>query len=394
MTCNIVLKISVSRTQYLSQIEKSFEITPICALLGPRQCGKTTLSKQYQENNPGPFFVFDLEDDDHLTALENPKLALRHITSGTIIIDEIQSRPELFSYLRVFIDQNTDVKMLILGSASQELIRQSSETLAGRISYLEITPFSIYEITDTLQLWLRGGFPRSYLASSDDNSFGWRKSYIQTFLEKDIPAMGFNVTTQKVRQFWSMLCDYHGNIFNASALGNALDLNYKTVQRYLDILTGTFMVRTLQPWFANISKRQVKSPKIYFRDSGIMHTLLGIKDQHSLSLSSKVGASWEGFAMEEVIRYLNIDRHDCYFWATPSGAEVDLLIKKPEAMHAFEFKYSTKPKVSQSMIASIQSLGLEKMTVIVPGNSSYDLHDQVHVVGLDSLTHLGINAIP
>jgi len=277
--------------------------------LGPRQCGKTTLAMQYVKHNTNmPVHLFDLEDPEHLNAFESPKLLLQHL-DGLIVIDEIQFRPDLFPYLRVLVDQKPSLQLLILGSASQALIRQSSETLSGRISYIEMKPFSLLEIPNTQQLWIRGGFPKSYLATTDSDSFYWRREYIRTFLEKDIPNLGFNLNPQLIRRLWMMLTDYHGNLFNASELGRSLDLNHKTVKHYLDILSGTFMIRQLQPWFANVSKRQVKSPKIYFRDSGLLHTLLNIHTEQQLAISTKLGASWEGLALQQVTHIFNFLIH-------------------------------------------------------------------------------------
>jgi predicted AAA+ superfamily ATPase len=326
---------------------------------------------------------YDLEDPDDINAFENPKLVLEHL-KGLIVIDEIQLRPNLFPYLRVLVDRNKDVKLLVLGSTSQELIHQSSESLAGRISYIEVTPFSIKESDLGRPLWVRGGYPNSLLAVDELTSFGWRQSYIRTFLEKDIPSFGFLINAQLIRRFWTMLCDYHGNIFNASELGRALDLDHKTTKRYLDILTGTFMVRQLQPWFANISKRQVKSTKIYFRDSGIYHALLNIPNDDALTTSSKVGASWEGFALEQVIRLTKSEPQDCFFWSTQSGAEIDLLIVKGMEKKGFEFKYSNKPAVTKSMHVAMETLGLDDLTIIIPGSAHYFLTERIEVWGLQS----------
>lgn len=373
---------TIIRQYYLETIEARLRVNPICALLGPRQCGKTTLAKQWINKTDLPVHVFDLEDPDDTQALTHPKLTLEPL-EGLIIIDEIQRRPDLFPYLRVLVDRKPKLKLLILGSASQDLIRQSSETLAGRISYIEITPFSLQEVKEATQLWIRGGFAKSYLAENNEDSFRWRLDYIRTFLEKDIPSFGFNLSPQNMRRFWIMLCDYHGNIFNSAELGRSLDLDHKTVKRYLDILSGTFMIRTLQPWFENISKRQVKSCKIYFRDSGLLHGLLNLPSFEKLSTSRKAGASWEGFAMEEIIRFEKADSHNCFFWATQSGAEVDLYIIQDNKRSAFEFKYSNTPKITKSMHAAIETLKLDYLTVIIPGKAEYFLSEQVKVYGLE-----------
>lgn len=274
----------------------------------------------------------------HLAKLHDPQ-ALFQNCEGLIVIDEVQLRPNLFKILRVIVD-NSDKKFLILGSASLDLIRQSSETLAGRIAYLEMTPFSLPETQEIQKLWMRGGFPRSFLASTESNSYEWRQFYIKTFLERDIANFGFNISPQTMRRFWTMLAHYHGQIFNASEIGNSMQIDSKTVARYLDILVGTFMIRRLAPWFENLSKRQVKSPKIYFRDSGIFHNMLSIKDRSELTFHPKLGFSLEGFALEEIIRHMQVDGEDCYFWATASGAGLDLLILRDGKRIGFEFKYT------------------------------------------------------
>lgn len=376
----------IDRNSYIEKINLDLKNFKVCALLGPRQCGKTTIAMHYanlRKTIGEQVHFFDLEDPDHLNALENPKLLFQNL-SGLIIIDEIQRIPELFTIIRVMVD-HYDKKFLILGSASQELIRQSSETLAGRITYTEVYPFRLNEIHELNQLWFRGGLPLSYLSESDQGAQEWLKAYIKTFLEKDIPSFGFDINPAIIRRFWTMLCGYHGNIFNASELGQSLDLNHKTTRRYLDILTGTFMMRTLQPWYANVQKRQVKQPKVYFRDSGIFHVLMGIKNQNDLLLNAKLGASWEGFAMEEIISQHKAEPEDCFFWATHGGAEIDLLINTSTGLSAFEFKFSSQPKITKSVQETINTLGLEKVSIIVPGDVNYPLSEQVWVIGLEKL---------
>lgn len=377
------MKKSISRTHYLEDITQSYRITPICAILGPRQCGKTFIAKEYAKALKEKVIFFDLEDPDHLNALDNPKLALDPL-KGLIVIDEIQKRPDLFPILRVLVDQHQDRQFLILGSASQELIRQSSESLAGRINYIELTPFRLTEIEDFYGLWVKGGFPLSYLADTDQDSMGWRKAYIRTYLEKDIPQLELGLDAQLMRKLWIMLSHYNGNIFNASELGRSLDTTHKTIKKYLNILEGTFMVRSLQPWFSNIQKRQVKSPKIYLRDSGLLHALLNIESLEQLLVSPKIGSSWEGFAMEEIISFHQAYPEDCFFWATHSGAELDLLITQGMDKKAFEFKYSNTPKVTPSMLEALDTLELEKIYVIVPGKQDYLIHEKIQVIGLET----------
>jgi uncharacterized protein len=273
----------MKRSELEEEIANALRVHPIVALLGPHRGGKTTLAHLFQQHRKDKkrFHYFDLENPTDLARLESPLLALQDLR-GVIIIDEIQRRPDLFPTLRVIVDQHKPRKFLILGSASGELLRQSSETLAGRIRYLELTPFSFSEVGHLARLWLRGGFPRSYLARSNRESSQWRKAYVTTFLERDIPTLGLNIASAALRRFWMMLAHLHGNVFNASELGRSLGVAHTTTRHYLDILTATFMIRELSPWFENISKRQLKAPKVYFRDSGILHTLLGIEDRDGL----------------------------------------------------------------------------------------------------------------
>lgn len=374
---------NMKRKEYLSEIETGFRSAKIVAILGPRQCGKTTLAREYFKNNQGQKQnYFDLENPIDLSRLIDPMLGLSEL-SGLIVIDEIQRLPDLFPILRVLADRdNPHQQFLILGSASRELIRQSSESLAGRIHYMELTPFSFEEVDHFNTLWLRGGFPLSYLATNDFDSMRWRQDYIRTFLEQDIPNLGINIPAQNLRRFWMMLAHYHGQIFNASEIGNSLDLSHPTVQRYLDILTGTFMMRQLNPWYENISKRQVKSKKVYFRDSGIFHALLNIPDYESLLGNPKIGTSWEGFALESVIRHLKVDARDCYFWATHNQTELDLLIVQGMKRYGFEFKFTKNPTLTKSMQISLADLNLEELTVIYPGDMNFQLNKKIICKGL------------
>lgn len=372
------------RQQFLSLIEQHFQIHKVCALLGPRQCGKTTLSRQFAKLKEIPRInIFDLEDPLDLERLSEPMLALSNL-HGFVIIDEIQYKPNLFSILRVLVDK-TDIKILVLGSASRDLIKQSSETLAGRIGYIEMTPFILPEVSDINKLWLRGGFPLSYLADNEELSFLWRQNYVKTFLERDIPNLGVSIPTMQLRKFWVMICHYHGGIFNASELGNSLGISYHTAKSYLDILEGTFMIRVLRPWYENLKKRQVKTPKIYFRDSGIYHTLLGLNNYESVMTSPKIGASWEGFALEQVIRYYDAEPEECYFWSSHSIAEIDLLILKNGKRIGFEFKYTDSPKITSSMKISLEDLKLDQIKVIFPGNISFKMSDKIEAVGFQTL---------
>lgn len=381
---NSIFQGNMKRTKFIERISKAFNVTPIVAILGPRQCGKTTLARMYAEKTgllPKENY-FDLEDLADFERLQAPQTSLFFL-NGLIIIDEIQRKPELFQTLRVLVDKpNLQQKFLILGSSSKELLKQSSESLAGRISYVELTPFSYEEVGEVEKLWFRGGFPRSYLATKDEDSFLWRKAYIKTFIEQDIPSFGFNIPSPQLRRCWMMLTHYHGNIFNASEIGKSLQLSYKTIQNYTDILTNTLMIRQLQPWFENISKRQVKSPKIYFRDSGVYHTLLGLENRTALLTNPKLGQSWEGFALEEIIRYHQADPFDCYFWATHSSAELDLVIFQNENRLGFEFKFTDSPSLTKSMVIAMKDLKLSKLTLIYPGDKSFPLAENIYAASL------------
>jgi predicted AAA+ superfamily ATPase len=374
----------MKRAYFTKKITSLLASHPVVALLGPRQCGKTTLATDYAKKITSKITRFDLENPRDLSKLDNPLLTLEELT-GLIIIDEIQRKPELFPILRVLVDRpKNKQKYLILGSASRDLIHQSSETLAGRIAYIELTPFSLFETQEIKKLWLRGGFPKSYLAKSDAISVEWRQNYVSTFLERDIPALGINIVPALLRRFWMMLVHYHGNIFNASEIGGSLGLSHTTVRHYLDILTQVFMVRTLMPWQANIKKRQVKSPKIYLRDSGILHYLLGIEKKEELKNDVKLGASWEGFALEQIIQQHHTESEDCYFWATHGGAELDLLICKHRKKIGFEFKYTDSPSLTSSMKIAMETLELDNLYVIFPGAGDFPLAKGIRAMSLES----------
>ncbi len=378
----------MERQRYLEKIASRFEVQPVVALLGPRQCGKTTLARMYADRLVGlPTTRFDLEDPTDLAALSEPKLALQDLR-GLVILDEVQRAPELFPVLRVLVDRpGNPARFLILGSASRDLIRQSSETLAGRIGHIELTPLQLTETgaSSLLQLWLRGGFPPSLLAVSDGASQQWRKDYVATFLERDLPALGIGIPSQSLRRFWMMLAHYHGQILNFSELGRSFGAADTTVRGYLDILEATFMVRLLRPWYENVGKRQVKAPKLYFRDSGLLHTLLGITDHDALLHHPKLGASWEGFALEETVRALEVEAEAIWFWATHAGAELDLLATVDGKRIGFEIKYTASPRVTKSMRAAIETLGLERLVIVYPGERRMPLAENIEAVGLPDL---------
>lgn len=380
-------EMEIIRDKELKALTKRFESSSVVAILGPRQCGKTTLAHQFAKTKVlKPVHFFDLEDPTDLARLKNAKLALENLT-GLVVIDEIQRRPELFPILRVLVDSHKEkTRYLILGSASRDLLCQSSESLAGRISYLPMGGFSLATSSiESKKLWIRGTFPRSYLAENEGASFRWRKDFITTFLEKDIPNLGLQIPSQNLHRFWMMLAHYHGQIFNASELGKSLNMNDVTMKRYLDILSGTFMIRQLQPWFYNTKKRLIKRPKIYFRDSGIFHTLLAIEDEKALLKNPKLGASWEGFALEQVIQHLNLVEEEIFFWGVHTGASLDLFFQKGGESFGMEVKYNEAPSLTKSMQSALEELSLKHLWVVYPGNKSFSLAKNVSALPLQKI---------
>jgi len=368
-------------------IERALARSRVVALIGPRQCGKTTMARQFVPADSLNYF--DLEDPISLARLDQPMTALQGLT-GLVVIDEIQRRPDLFPVLRVLCDRTPlTARFLILGSASPDMLRQSSETLAGRLEIIRMAGFSLAEVGAEMQMrhWLRGGFPLSFLAASDADSLAWRKNFIQTFLERDLPQLGVSIPAASMFRFWNMLAHYHAQIRNAAEIARALDVSESTVRRYLDLLEGAFMVRQLRPWFANLSKRQVKSPKVYFRDTGILHQMLGIHDERDLWLHPKSGASWEGYVIEEVIKA--VDPDELYFWATHTGAELDLLLFKDGRRLGVECKRVDAPRLTPSMRIALEDLELDHLFVIYPGARAYPLADCVTVLPLVQLAREG-----
>lgn len=373
----------IKRALLIKKIQKALGRSRIVGLIGPRQCGKTTLAQELVKNNSPNYF--DLEDPESLARLQEPMTSLRDL-KGLVVIDEVQRRPDLFQILRVLADRRPlPARFLILGSASPELLRQSSESLAGRIEVVPMSGFSVEEIGIKNQdrHWLRGSFPLSYLASSDQNSFTWRRSFVQTFLEREIPQFGFRVPATALLRFWTMLAHYHGQIWNAAEPARSLGISESSVRRYLDLLTDVFMVRQLRPWHANLKKRQVKAPKIYLRDSGILHYLLGIKSTRDLLSHPKSGASWEGHALEEMIRVVEPD--EVYFWATHNGAEIDLMFLKNGKTYGVECKRQDAPVLTPSMKIALSDLKLERIAVIYPGKRHYELTERIHVVPFEAV---------
>jgi uncharacterized protein len=378
----------VLRQQLTDDVVGAIRQTPVVALIGPRQSGKTTLARTIAGSGVLPYDdrlnYFDLEDSVHLDRLATPRLALDSLR-GLVIIDEIQRRPDLFPVLRVLADRaDTDARFLILGSASRDLIRQESETLAGRIRFLDVLPFSLTEAGNAAldSLWLRGGYARSFLAESDEDSWQWRDDYVRTFLERDIPGLGLRVPPQALRRFWMMLAHYHGQTYNASEIAASLGVADTTATRYLDLLAGTFMVRRLPPWFENIGKRQVKAPRIFFRDPGIYHRLIGVPDKAALHVHPKLGASWEGMAVEQVIRASGVSDEEAYFWAVHGQADLDLLLFRRGARLGFEVKFTDRPAASRSLALAQEHLRLDRLTIVIPGDADYLLTERVRVQGL------------
>lgn len=376
----------LNRPHYLQQLSTALTRSPIVAILGPRQVGKTTLARLSIQQSGATYF--DLESPVDRQRLQNPELALGSL-EGIVVIDEIQNIPQLFSVLKVLVDrQHNQAQFLILGSASPHILKNVSETLAGRVEFIELTGFDLSETgaSEWQNLWVRGGFPRSYLAASDADSGAWREGFIRTFLERDIPELGISIPSVAMRRFWSMLAHYHGQLWNASELARSLGLSDKTVRSYLDILTGTYMVRQLQPWSVNIGKRQVKSPKIYLRDSGVLHSLLYLSDWQTLLGHPKVGASWEGFVIEQAIQLLALP--EAYFWATHSGAEVDLVFFRRGKTYGIEVKFSETPTITRSMRSAVDELALTHLWVIYPGQHAYPVHEQITVWPLQQIPAL------
>lgn len=368
----------LARADYLKLIGERLADYPVVALPGPRQVGKTTLARLYAESlGNRPVHHFDLESPADLARLANPELALSPL-QGLVILDEIQRMPELFAVLRVLADRpGTPARFLILGSASLELIQGAGESLAGRISFVDVTGFTLMETGSEhlRKLWWRGGFPRAYLAKEDRSATQWHEDFFRTFLEQDIPQLGIRIPAATLRRFWTMLAHYHGRIWNASELARALGSSEPTARRYLDILSGTYMVRQLPPWFENLKKRQVKAPKIHIRDSGVCHALLGLESFTALESHPKLGASWEGFAMEQILAVTGDS--NAYFWATHAGAELDLLVFHRGKRLGFEFKYSEKPSTTKSMQVALADLGLDALHIVYPGHHEIPLTESI-----------------
>lgn len=371
----------ISRKRQLTQLKELIAFSPITAILGLRQSGKTTLAKQVEADH-----YFDLENPRDLVRLEQAQTALEGLT-GLVVIDKIQLRPDLFPILRYLVDQQEHARYLILGSASRDLIRQGSETLAGRISFLHLNGFSLDEVgADSWKsLWWRGGFPRAYLATTDAQANKWLEDYLSTFLERDIPQFGIQVPAATLRRFWIMLSHYHGNLLNHSELGRSLQVASTTIRHYIDILENTLMIRVLRPWFNNTSKRLVKRPKIYLKDSGLFHRLQSLDNPQILESHPKVGASWEGFALNQLIELSGFSEDRFFFWATQAGAEIDLFWQHNGRNYAAEFKYADAPRRTKSMTTALQDLKLDHLWVVYPGRENYPIDKTMTVLSIQSI---------
>lgn len=374
----------MERPRHRARVEDLLQRFPVVGIVGARQVGKTTLARQIGEGFPGPVRVFDLENPLQLAQLADPMLALEPL-HGLVVIDEVQSRPDLFPVLRVLADRPAaPARFLVLGSAAPELLRQSSETLAGRIAYHHLEGFMVDEVGEAslLDLWRRGGFPRSFLAASEAASAEWRREFIRTFLERDLPQLGPQIPPVTIRRFWTMVAHAHGGVWSSAEFARSFGVSESSVRRYLDLLTQTFVVRQLQPWRANISKRQVKRPKVFLADSGLLHTLLNLNDEESLLSHPKVGASWEGFALRVVTERLGARPEESFFWATHAGAELDLVVFRGRQALGFEIKRTSTPRKTRSMHTAIEDLQLDRLDVIHAGNETFPLAERIRAVAL------------
>ena len=373
----------IQRTELRRQIEYSLKRNPVTVVLGPRQCGKTTLAREI--GRPENAAYFDLEDPQDQERLANPLLTLETLR-GVVILDEIHRRPELPMLLRVLTDRKPlPCRFILLGSASLDLMRQATDSLAGRVHLVDMSGFTLGEVGGDQhdRLWLRGGSPRSFLADNDEASRQWRLGRARTFLERDISQLGVQIPSEILRRFWTMLAHCHGQVWNGSEIGASLGVTNHTTRRYLDLFCGAYAVRQLQPWCENLGKRVVKSPKVYVRDSGLLHSLLGIPDLAALQGHPKLGASWEGFVIEQILSWAG--ERNAYFWATHSRAELDLLVLAKGKRWGFEIKYQDAPTITKSMRVAMQDLKLERLWVVYPGPTGYPMEENIACVSLAEL---------
>jgi predicted AAA+ superfamily ATPase len=377
----------LARRRDLERLRRLLRSHPVVGILGPRQVGKTTLARDLVKGHPGGATVLDLEDPADLARVADARLALEPL-QGLVVVDEIQRRPDLFPLLRVLADRpRLPARFLVLGNASPDLLRQSSESLAGRIAYHELGGFSLEDVGPRRadRLWLRGGFPRSFLARTERLCDEWRRLFVRSFVERDLPQLGVTIPAASLERFWAMLAHYHAQVWSASEFARSFGVSDATVRRYLDLLSATFVVRILRPWSENLAKRQVRSPKVYLADSGTLHALLGIRERRDLERHPKLGASWEGFALDAVVRRLGADWWDCYFWATHAGAELDLLVVRGRRRWGFEFKRTSSPAVTRSMRGALADLGLERLDVVHGGPHTFPLAPRIRALAFPRL---------
>jgi predicted AAA+ superfamily ATPase len=376
----------IARAAAAARLKTALEENPVCALLGPRQCGKSTLAQEFSDGREVRWF--DLEDSGDRAALRQPELALSPLR-GLVVIDEIQREPGLFAALRPLADRRgAPARFLVLGSASPTIVRGVSESLAGRVGFVDLGGLHLAEVGPKARdaLWLRGGFPRSFLATTDTASARWRSDFLRTFLEQDLPQLGVRTAAETLRRFWTMIAHFHGQVWNGAEFARALSASEPTARHYLDLLCGTYMVRRLRPWHTNLGKRELKAPKIYVRDSGLLHSLLGITDRDRLLSHPKLGASWEGFALEQILAACGAE--DTYYWATHNGAELDLVLFRRGKAWGVEFKVGDGPTMTKSLQIALGDLKLERAWIVHAGTKTYPVHERVDALPLGKLREL------
>ena len=382
-----MLSTMIKRSREIKTLQRLIKRHPVVCIIGARQVGKTTLARMFIKTFRTATAYFDLENPEDMSRIADPMLAFKGL-KGLVVIDEIQRYPELFRVLRVLVDRSGNpVRFLILGSASPSLLRQGSETLAGRIYYHQLNGFSMEEAgsTNHNKLWLRGGFPRSYIARSHADSDEWRKGFIRTFLERDLPQLGFTIRATTLRRFWTMLAHYHGQTWNSSEFARSFGVADTTIRNYLDLLTSALVIYQLLPWHENISKRQVKAPKVYITDSGLLHSLLNLRTMRDLESHPKLGASWEGFVLQQIVIFLDARPEECFFWATHAGAELDLLVVRGRKKFGFEIKRTSSPNITPSMRNALSDLKLSRLDVIHAGDQTYPMGKNIRAVAISRL---------